>query len=63
MKNDDVIKAVDFCTLDMLQKHRQKLAGNNAGESEVIYVYFVTFILCFFQSLYSIFLEYSVKLT
>ena len=43
MKEYDVIKAVDFCTLDMLQNHRQKLAGNNAGESEVRSVYFVTF--------------------
>ena len=48
MKNDDVIKAVDFCTLEMLQKHRQKLAGNNAGESVVSSVYFVTFIFMFF---------------
>ena len=49
MKDNDVIKAVDFCTFDMLQKYRRKLAGNNAGESVVSSVGFVTFIFMFFS--------------
>ena len=52
MKDNDVIKAVDFCTFDMLQKHRRKFAGNNAVENVVSSVYFFNLCLYVFFNYY-----------